>query len=138
MQLVLLKEPLCPPVVHPYLSNKETDEPTPGTSGASSKCDTMQHVNDSPSSTVAVSTQYENITTDNNNVADENDNEQKCRICKRGGESEEWVGCDKESENGESCEYWVHLSSCLGIKLKSNKGLKTFIKKFDFLCPNHR
>ena len=56
MQHVVLKKPLFPPVLHPYLSQKETDEPTPGTLGASSQCNTgMQHVNESPSGPISVS-----------------------------------------------------------------------------------
>ncbi len=52
-----------------------------------------------------------------------------CRVCGVGGESREWVGCEK-------CEHWFHLK-CIGIILNPGTNATVFIKKFHYLCPTH-
>ena len=59
-----------------------------------------------------------------------------CRICRKSGESDDWLGCEKVIGE-KSCEYWVHLG-CLGVVIKPNVKKTLLFKKIQYFCPIHR
>ena len=143
------KEPLCDPVHHQMLENIHPPTPqAPAGLPGSPTSDPDMDPNIIPSHKT-VETQYEeiiseyapsNINNETNPIASTSNsgepvNPQTCRLCKKGEENEEWVGCEYVTK-GKECDYCVHLA-CIGIKLNKGVNRKLFIKKFKYFCPIH-